>query len=130
MQCVRWLLLACAVIGFSAAAFSQTQVNKNFVNQGPAPTFGPTNTIQSGNTPPNGNVARAVGPVVADPLDANTLYVGTPGGGVWKTTNGGTTWTPMTDNQASLSISSLALDPTDSTHQTLIAGTGLTSNAT
>jgi len=128
MKCVRWLLLTCAVIGFSAAAFSQTQVNQNFVNQGPAPSFGPTNTIQSGNTPPNGNVAGAVGPVVADPLDANTLYVGTPGGGVWKTTNGGTTWTPLTDNQASLSIASLALDPAN--RNILIAGTGLSANGT
>jgi hypothetical protein len=68
--------------------------------------------------------------VVADPLDANTLFVGTPAGGIWKTTNGGTTWTPLTDKQASLSIASLAYDPTDPTRNTLIAGTGLTANGT
>jgi hypothetical protein len=58
------------------------------------------------------------------------LYVGTVNGGIWKTTNGGTTWTPLTDKQASLSIASLSLDPTDPTRRTLIAGTGLTSNGT
>jgi hypothetical protein len=63
-------------------------------------------------------------------LDANTLFVGTPAGGIWKTTNGGTSWTPLTDKQASLSIASLSLDPTDPTGKTLIAGTGLTANGT
>ncbi|MFL6821290.1 MAG: autotransporter domain-containing protein [Xanthobacteraceae bacterium] len=67
---------------------------------------------------------------MADSLDANTLFAGTPGGGIWKTTNGGTTWTPLTDKQATLSISSLAYDPTDATRNTLIAGTGLTANGT
>src|SRR6266704_677057 len=56
-------------------------------------------------------------------------FVGTPAGGIWRTTNGGT-WTPLTDKQASLSIASLSLDPTDPTAKTLIAGTGLTANRT
>jgi hypothetical protein len=59
-----------------------------------------------------------------------TLFVGTPWGGIWKTTNGGTTWAPLTDKQATLSISSLAFDPSDPTRNTLIAGTGLTANGT
>src|SRR5262249_16365652 len=113
-----------------SAATAQLQINQNFVTQGPAPSFGPTFTVQSGDAPPNGNVAGAVGPVVADPLDANTLFVGTPAGGIWKTTNGGTTWTPLTDKQASLSIASLSLDPTDPTPTTFIPGTGLTANGT
>jgi len=56
------------------------------------------------------------------------MYVGAVNGGIWKTTNGGMNWTPLTDQLASLSIASLAIDPTDRTHQTLIAGAGLTSN--
>jgi len=119
-----------AALALPTAATAQLQINQNFVTQGPAPSFGPTFTVQSGDAPPNGNVAGAVGPVVADPLDPNTLFVGTPWGGIWKTTNGGTTWTPLTDKQATLSISSLAYDPTDPTRNTLIAGTGLTSNGT
>src|SRR5262252_9008941 len=117
-----------AALALPTAATAQLQINQNFVTQGPAPSFGPTFTVQSGDAPPNGNVAGAVGPVVADPVNANTLFVGTPWGGIWKTTNGGTTWTPLTDKQASLSISSLAFDPTDPTRNTLIAGTGLTAN--
>ena len=68
--------------------------------------------------------------IVVDPSDPNTIWLGGPNGGVWVTHDGGATWTPLTDKQASLSIASLSLDPTDATNQTLIAGTGLTSNGT
>ncbi len=66
--------------------------------------------------------------IVTSPTDPNTYYIGSPGGGVWVTRNAGATWTPLTDNQASLSIASLAIDPTNAS--TLVAGTGLTSNGT
>src|SRR5260370_16223717 len=124
---LRGFVLA-AAFALPTAAAAQLQVNQNCVTQGPAPSFGPIGTVQSGDAPPSGGVAGAVGPVVADPLNANTLFVGTPAGGIWKTTNGGTTWTPLTDKQASLSIASLSLDPTDPTSRTLIAGTGPTAN--
>src|SRR5260370_24935273 len=124
---LRGFVLA-AAFALPTAAAAQLQVNQNFVTQGPAPSFGPADIVQSADAPDaeQGQVAGAVGPVVAAPLDPNTLFIGTPGGVIWKTTNGGTTWTPLTDKQASLSISSLAYDPTDPTR--LIAGTGLTAN--
>ena len=43
-------------------------------------------------------------------------------GGVWKTTNGGTSWTPLTDTQCSLAMGSIAIDP--SNHLIVYAGTG------
>src|SRR5262245_15057725 len=124
---LRWLVIATA-FALPTTSFAQLQINQTFVPQGPSPVFGPTNNVQSGDDPPNGNVVGAVGPVVTDPLDANTLFVGTPWGGIWKTSNGGASWKPLTDKQASLSIASLAFDPTDPTRNTLIAGTGLTAN--
>jgi hypothetical protein len=126
---LRGFIIATA-LALPTAATAQIQVNQNFVTQGPFPSFGPTSIVQSADAPPNGNVGGAVGPVVADPLDANTLFAGTPAGGIWKTTDGGTTWTPLTDKQASLSIASLSLDPTDPAAKTFIAGTGLTANGT
>ena len=45
-----------------------------------------------------------------------------PQGGVWKTTDGGATWLPRTDNQPTLAIGSLALDP--SNPDVIYAGTG------
>ena len=44
-----------------------------------------------------------------DPSDANTYYFGTPGGGVWKSTNAGQTWAPIFDNTGMASIGALAI---------------------
>ncbi|MFO0837913.1 MAG: glycosyl hydrolase [Phycisphaerae bacterium] len=45
------------------------------------------------------------------PSDPNTFYVAVASGGVWKTTNGGTTFSPIFDSEGSYSIGCLALDP-------------------
>ena len=63
---------------------------------------------------------RSVGPafmsgrisdIVIDPMDPSVWYVGVGSGGVWKTVNAGTTWTPIFDDQGSYSIGCIALDP-------------------
>ena len=51
-----------------------------------------------------------------------TIYVGSASGGVWKSVDGGTTFKPMFDKQPSLSIGSVAIDP--SNPQTVWVGTG------
>jgi photosystem II stability/assembly factor-like uncharacterized protein len=50
------------------------------------------------------------------------LYVGAASGGVWKSTDGGTTFTPKFDKEKVQSIGSLALDPKDP--ETVWVGTG------
>ena len=45
--------------------------------------------------------------------DPATWYVAVGSGGVWKTETAGTTWTPLFDDQASYSIGSIGLDPSD-----------------
>jgi len=45
--------------------------------------------------------------------DTNTMYVGSPAGGVWKTTNGGTTWSPKGDELANLGVSDIVINPTN-----------------
>ncbi|MGF1454798.1 MAG: glycosyl hydrolase [Alphaproteobacteria bacterium] len=47
------------------------------------------------------------------PHDPATWYVGVGSGGVWKTTNAGTTWTPVFDKQDVYSIGAIALDPSN-----------------
>ena len=83
-------------------------------------SIGPAPTSQT----PFGNTSGRVTALVADPTDATgkTLYLGAADGGVWKTTNL-QDWSPLTDDQSSLSIGSLALDAT-TTPVTLYAGTG------
>jgi hypothetical protein len=51
--------------------------------------------------------------IVPHPSDANTLYVAVSGGGVWRTTNGGASWTPLTEALGTLSIGSLEMDPSN-----------------
>ena len=62
------------------------------------------------------------------PTDRNILYVGTASGGVWKSTNEGASWVPLTDNQCSLVIGAIAVDPVNP--QIVYAGTGEPSEST
>lgn len=61
----------------------------------------------------------AVAGVSSDP---NTYYFGTPGGGIWKSTNAGRVWTPIFDSVHVASIGVLAVAP--SNPNILYAGTG------
>ncbi|HVD75971.1 MAG TPA: glycosyl hydrolase, partial [Vicinamibacteria bacterium] len=54
--------------------------------------------------------------------DAHTYYAGYTGGGVWKTTNGGATWTSLFDKEAVSSIG--AIDVSDSDPNVVYVGTG------
>ena len=66
---------------------------------------------------------RSIGPAVASgrvmsiAVNAKNkfeYYVGVASGGVWKTVNDGTTWTPVFDGEGSYSIGDVAIDPNDS----------------
>lgn len=48
------------------------------------------------------------------PSDPNIIYIATAQGGVWKTTNGGTNWTVMTDALSTLAGGDIVLDPANS----------------
>lgn len=52
----------------------------------------------------------------------NTVYAGAAQGGVWKTTDGGKNWVALSDNELSLAIGALAIDPANP--QVVYAGTG------
>jgi autotransporter-associated beta strand protein len=101
---------------------------QTFVSAGPAPDTGDYLNVGSADQTPNGTVGGAVQAIAADPIDANVLYAASPNGGIFKSVDGGAHWTAQTDNQASLSIASLAFDPTDASYQTLISGVGISSN--
>ena len=56
-------------------------------------------------------ISGRVTDIAIDPRDRSIRYVTAASGGVWKTINAGTTWTPIFDDQGSYSIGCIALDP-------------------
>ena len=68
---------------------------------------------------PPGNRTAAVTGVHGDPM---VYYIGASSGGVWKSTDGGTTWNPVFDKQPAQSIGALAVSFSDP--NVVWAGTG------
>jgi hypothetical protein len=85
---------------------------------GPQPTNPNLNFSFDGAPTVSGRVTA----LAVDPTNSSVVYLGAAEGGVWKTTNGGMSWTPLTDTQASLAVGSIAIDP--SNHNTIYVGTG------
>lgn len=108
----------------------------------PSPTISPTPSPTPATTPTpkpepmssgtfNGMKFRSIGPAVTsgrvnmfavDPNDRAKYYAAVASGGVWKTVNAGTTWTPVFDKEGSYSIGAIALDPNNPA--TVWVGTG------
>jgi hypothetical protein len=86
-------------------------------------SIGPT-SILNGQALSGGNISVSgrVTAIVVDPTNANNVYVGAAQGGVWRSQDGGTSWTPIFDGALSLSIGALALAPSDPS--ILYVGTG------
>ncbi|MGD9856788.1 MAG: M36 family metallopeptidase, partial [Planctomycetaceae bacterium] len=87
----------------------------NWAPLGPAP-------ILNAQTPGSEDVSGRLVTIAPHPTDANTIYVGGAHGGVWRTTNGGASWTPLTDGEQTLAMGSIAIAP--SNPNIIYAGTG------
>ena len=72
--------------------------------------------------PTDGGGMGRINSVIIDPVNANRLYVGTAGGGLWRSNDGGGTWTPLTDNIPVLSIGDVVVDPTDNNIIYIVTG--------
>ncbi len=81
---------------------------------GPAPIPVNASTSYSGRV-----VALAV-----HPTDPNIVYAGAAQGGVYRSTNGGASWTPLLDSALTLSVGAIAISPSDPS--TVFIGTGET----
>lgn len=62
--------------------------------------------------------------VATDPLDTNIIYLGTPAGGLWKSTNAGLTWTPLSDELPQIGISGIVVDHPSGGNTTVYIATG------
>jgi len=74
-----------------------------------------------------GNQGGRTRHLLIHPGDPNIMYAGAATGGVWKTTDGGARWAPLSDTFSSLGIGGLAFEPGNP--DTLYAGTGFWFNS-
>ncbi len=120
------LLCAAGLASFTLPASAAAAKAAAKPNAAPTPTPTPA--------PPYANMKwREIGPaavggrvaaVAGSATDPNLYVIGSAGGGVWKTENGGQTWTPIFAKQPVASIGAVAIDPTD--NKTIWVGTGET----
>jgi photosystem II stability/assembly factor-like uncharacterized protein len=69
-----------------------------------------------------GNIGGRTLSLIFDPSNDQIMYAAGISGGIWKSTNGGESWTPIGDALANLDVSSLVIDPHDP--RSIFAGTG------
>lgn len=69
-----------------------------------------------------GNIGGRTRAILIHPTTPSTMWASGTAGGVWKTTDGGTTWTPKADLLVNIAVNSMMLDPRNP--NILYAGTG------
>ena len=60
--------------------------------------------------------------ITVDPNNQDVIYIGAPAGGIWKSTDGGATWTPLSDELLQIGVSAIAIDSRNS--NVIYIGTG------
>jgi photosystem II stability/assembly factor-like uncharacterized protein len=96
----------------------------NWTNLGPQPVTNSAGGSNFGNPSATGRVTA----IAVDPTTTNTssqvIYLGAATGGVWKSTNGGTSWTTIFDQNNSLAIGGIAIAPGAGNNNIIYVGTG------
>lgn len=104
-----------------AAAEKKKEEKKDDKKDAKAESDKPKDPMSSGTF--SGLKLRSIGPAMVsgrvaalavDPHHREHYFVGVASGGVWKTTNDGTTFTPVFDGEGSYSIGAVSIDPRDS----------------
>jgi len=111
LKTLALVLIEAAVVLTFATSNSQAQSlgGANWKQIGPAPMIIDADKGANGKGPDSGTVRD----IAIDPRGPSdqTMYVATDNGGIWKTTDGGTTWSPKSDFMPSLNTGAVALDP-------------------
>ena len=69
-----------------------------------------------------GNIGGRIRAILIHPTTPTTMWLGSVGGGIWKTTNGGASWAPLDDFLPAIGVSCMVMDPANP--ETIYAGTG------
>ncbi|MEM6730401.1 MAG: glycosyl hydrolase, partial [Myxococcota bacterium] len=118
LRVVCFLLIGAASCAASVTNRSGGSVEDEEPKPWSSETFGGLELRSIGPALMSGRIADIAVPAGAP----NTWYVGVGSGGVWKTTNAGTTWKSIFDGQGSFSIGDVAIDPNNP--HTVWVGTG------
>ncbi len=100
------------------ADFERNRLSKSIGMEPSWTSVGPSAIINTGAHNYTGRIIA----VNVSPFDTNVVLIGTAGGGIWKSTNGGLTWSPRSDDLGSLAVSCFARHPSDP--DVIYAGTG------
>lgn len=103
-SCLWLCIIGMIIFGHAQNITDNTFSGLKFRNIGPAMTSG------------------RIADIAINPENENIWYVAVGSGGVWKTTNSGTTWKAVFDKQSSYSIGCVTIDPNNS--HTIWVGTG------
>ncbi len=95
----------------SQSSHRMKNITANWMPLGPSPI-------------PSGGGAGRLNCIAINPLNTNTIYVGAPDGGVWKSNDGGTSWNTTTDLLATLGVSDIVIDPNDTSIVYIATGDG------
>jgi len=106
---MRKILFASLFVALTTCAMFAQQVDPSFYNGMKWRSIGPFR-------------AGRVSAVAGIPGNAAVYYMGSPGGGVWKTVDGGTVWTPIADQIKVASIGAIVVS--ESNPNTVYVGTG------
>ncbi len=96
-----------------------TQKNNGIIDESNWEPVGPFTHV---NTSSWSSGQGRVNAIAVDPNQPNVYYAGAPAGGIWKSTNSGTTWQPLTDFLPQIGVSGIAIDGNNS--NTIYIATG------
>jgi photosystem II stability/assembly factor-like uncharacterized protein len=124
--------LAAVFCGLTLGVFAALPAAAAAAAPAATPSASPTPTPSPTPGPPYGNMNwREIGPATAggrvaavagSATDPKLYYIGSGGGGVWKSSNSGQTWDAVFSKEAVAAIGAVTIDPTD--NNTVWVGTG------
>ena len=95
---------------------NNTKLNRNSTSTFSLPpsNWQPVGPLTHTNTGSWSSGQGRVNVVYQDPTNPNTVYIGAPAGGIWKSTDAGVNWTPLSDYLPQIGVSGIAVDYTNS----------------
>lgn len=93
---------------------NQSKTNRSAAMSLPVSNWQPIGPFTHTNTGSWSSGQGRVNIIHVDPSNPNTIYLGAPAGGIWKSIDNGTTWTPLTDELPQIGVSGIAVDYSNS----------------